>query len=375
MVAGSVWGCHVGTERQEKGFSESWHTTAGKIEMTALAHNETVLILDETQRAGRNARHRAEVIADTAFSLAEGNERERLTNKSSARAWRLYYLSTSNWTFSELVRAAGIEIDDAHLGRLFDVPCPDSPHGIYDTVHDFQSGERLTDALKQRCRRFFGTAGPEFARLLVKHREEDHAGLKKLLAKYRTRYRKALSEAIQAEGLHSLTRTASRFATVYAAGRLAVRYRILLWSSKQLLQAILACQLTGLRQLTHEPPTGVLSEAALRKKLVSYLRDNRRSFVNLGSHRPRKAADDLEDTAGYFGTDREAGWFYLTDQRVKAIIGNGPNAVAMKRRLLAEGLMARPKQGFVVQRKIFTGGKGNQNYAWVCAFKPAIIGS
>jgi hypothetical protein len=156
---------------------------------------------------------------------------------------------------------------------------------------------------------------------------------------------------------------------------LAVRYRILLWSSKQLLQAILDCQLTGLRQLTREPPTGVPGAATLRTKLVSYLRDNCRSFVNLGSHRPRKAADDLEDAAGYFGTDREAGWFYLTDQRVKAIIGNGPNAVAMKRRLLAEGLMARPKQGFVVQRKIFTGGKGNQNYAWVCAFKPAIIGS
>src|SRR6267142_3612838 len=32
-LAGSVWGCHVGAERKEKGFSETWHTTAGKVEL------------------------------------------------------------------------------------------------------------------------------------------------------------------------------------------------------------------------------------------------------------------------------------------------------------------------------------------------------
>jgi putative DNA primase/helicase len=174
-VAGSVWGCHVGAERQEKGFAESWHTTEGKVEKTAMAHNNTVLILDETQRAGRNAQHRANVITDITFSLAEGNERERLTNTSSARAWSFYYLSTSNLTFAELAAVGGIEIDDAHLGRLFDIPCPNSPHGIYENLHEFPNGERLTDALKQRCRRYFGTAGPEFARLLVEDRDKDRA--------------------------------------------------------------------------------------------------------------------------------------------------------------------------------------------------------
>jgi putative DNA primase/helicase len=43
MVTGSIWGCHRSPERRENGFAESWHTTASKIELTALAHNETVL--------------------------------------------------------------------------------------------------------------------------------------------------------------------------------------------------------------------------------------------------------------------------------------------------------------------------------------------
>ena len=40
MVAGSVWGCHRRRHDREIGFAENWHTTAGKVEITALAHNE-----------------------------------------------------------------------------------------------------------------------------------------------------------------------------------------------------------------------------------------------------------------------------------------------------------------------------------------------
>jgi len=113
----------------------------------------------------------------------------------------------------------------------------------------------------------------------------------------------------------------------------------------------------------------------LRAKLIGYLREAGGSFVDLGERRPRLGSVGLEDAAGYVGTDNEAGWFYLTDKRVNAIIGKNPSAISLKRRLFTENLMAKPKQGFVVQRKIFRGGKGNKNFAWVCAFNPAIVGS
>jgi len=374
MVAGSVWGCHVAAERSQKGFSESWHTTIGKVELTALAHNETILLLDETRTGGSNARSRAEVVSTIVFSLAEGNERERLNNRGSARAWRLFFLSTSNLTFSELAKAGGIEIDDAYLGRLFDIPCPQGPHGIYDTIHEFCSGEELTDALKQRCRRYFGTAGRKFVSHLIKARTEDLAELKSVLSDYRARYQKAAKKAMESQGLNSLTRTSSRFATVFAAGCLAITYGILPWSKKQLLEAILECHLAGLRQLAHASRGGEPSEASLRAKLVAYLRENGGSFVDLEDRRPRLGRVGLQDAPGYLGTDTEAGWFYLTDKRLATIIGKGPSATSLKRRLLTESLMAKPKkEGFVVQRKIFRGGEGSKNFAWVCAFSPAII--
>src|SRR5207244_2474371 len=123
----------------------------------------------------------------------------------------------------------------------------------------------------QRCRRYFGTAGREFVSRLQEDRSEDPAGLREVLSKYRAKYRRAALDAIEAKNLRSLTRTSSRFATVYAAGCLAIEYGILPWSKKRLLKAILECQLAGLRQLAREPIRGELTEASLRAKLVKYL--------------------------------------------------------------------------------------------------------
>jgi len=372
-VAGSVWGCHVGAERQEKGFAESWHTTAGKVEVTAMAHNNTLLILDETQRAGRDAAQRARAIGDIAFALAEGMERERLTNSKSSRAWQTYFLSTSNQTFAEIAEAGNVEIDDAYLGRMFDIPCPDSPHGIYETIQEFRGGEQLSDALKRRCRQYFGTAGLAFARRVVVDRAKDRPALKRRLASYRASYRKALRVALRKESLHSLTRTSSRLATVYAAGRLAIRYRILPWDQEDLLKAILDCQISSLRLQANRATRGEPSEQELRRRLVGYLgRDH--EFIDLADGRPVRAFVSAVDPSGYIGTDDEAGWIYVTADKVDSIIGRGLNALSLKRRLQDEGNLKRANQGgFVVQRKIYSGGKGNANFAWVCAFNPALV--
>ena len=70
MVTGSIWGCHRLPERREIGFAERWHTTASKIEITALAHNETVLPLDETKRAGRQRQGTRQAVLDISFGLS-----------------------------------------------------------------------------------------------------------------------------------------------------------------------------------------------------------------------------------------------------------------------------------------------------------------
>jgi putative DNA primase/helicase len=228
MVAGSVWGCHRG-DRRERGFAETWNSTAGKVEVTALAHRDGLLILDETKLAGTNPRQRAEVVTSVAFALAEMTEKQRLTNARPARTWRGYFYSTSNLTLTKLAREGGIEVDDAGRGRMGDIPLPDQARGIYEDLHGFESGEDFSDRLQRRCRRYFGTPILAYLQRLVRETKTVH----QFLNGARKFYRDALNAKLTATDRKPLNRNSGRYATVFAAGSLASRYGIVPWSRKR----------------------------------------------------------------------------------------------------------------------------------------------
>jgi putative DNA primase/helicase len=373
MVTGSLWGCHRSPERRENGFSESWHTTAGKIEITALAHNEAVLILDETKRAGRNDKDRAQVVLDVSFGLAENVEKERLTNIGSIRGWRFYFLSTSNYSLAELAQRAGLDIDDAERGRLVDIPNPVGGHGIYEDLHGYENGQKFTDALKVRCRKFCGAVGEEFGQRLVKHQADDPAALKRFLQEERNSYLQTLKAKTQAENLRPLNRASGRFATTFAAGSLGIKYGILPWDRDDLLQAVLSCQLHGLRYSQTKNQQADTSVAGLREKLVRYLADNRDQFWDLDEKMPPLGTHTFGSAPGYFATFKNREWFYLTTDQLKAIIGSGDNADQLKDHLVAESLLGTSTEEYLVQRRIFSNAKGNKGHRWVHAFRAKIL--
>jgi putative DNA primase/helicase len=232
MVAGSFWGCHWSEGRRQLGFGEGWNTTKNKVEVTALAHNHSLLILDETKRAGPKDYERAEVVLSTTLALAEHTEKERLTNLGSARACCCYFFSTSNYSLDELAEKAGIAIDDAERGRLVDVFLPVGGHGLYEDLHGFDDGGKLTDELKARSCRFFGTPRHEFARQLAGERKRNQDNLKGWLERHRQAYLKKLEGKVQKLLSENpavkapLQRASARFATVYAAGALAIKYGV-----------------------------------------------------------------------------------------------------------------------------------------------------
>jgi putative DNA primase/helicase len=180
MVAGSVWGRHKSEERGDKGFVESWNTTPGKVEQTALAHNDTLLILDETKFAGTDDQQRARTVIDVTFKLAEQTEKERM-HQSSARAWRCFFLSTSNQSIRQMGEAGRVVVDDAMVGRLADIPLPSGGHGIYQQLHGFASGKVLSDELRSRTRQIFGAAAREFVRRVRSEYRKDENRLRRFL--------------------------------------------------------------------------------------------------------------------------------------------------------------------------------------------------
>ena len=96
MVAGSVWGCR--RDKPELGFLESWNTTVNAVEITALAHDDAPLILDEMKKAGGTYAKRVEVVKDVTMRLAERQAKKRLGDAPKLPSWRCYFLSTSNFS-------------------------------------------------------------------------------------------------------------------------------------------------------------------------------------------------------------------------------------------------------------------------------------
>jgi putative DNA primase/helicase len=374
MVAGSVWGCHTGTGNREIGFAETWHTTANKVEITALAHNDSLLILDETTLAGFDDRSRAQTVINVVMTLAQQQEKERMTNVQSARSWRCYFLSTSNFTLDALANRGKVVLDDALRSRLTDIPLPVAGKGIYEEVHGFASGAELTHALLGRCRKYYGVAGREFERRLVEDRKKSVKQLRKSLAGWRNEYIRVLKPKAQAENLKPLQRSTGRCANVYAAGRLANTYGLVPWTEKELLDAVLCCQLDGLHHSHLQPQQADTSAAGLRRNLVRYLVDNRDQFWNLDKKMPLLGKHEFGSVPSYFATFKQKKWFYLTADQLKALIGSGENADQLKAQLVADGLLDRASTGkFLVQRPIFSGAKGNKGHRWVHALRAKLL--
>jgi hypothetical protein len=188
-------------------------------------------------------------------------------------------------------------------------------------------------------------------------------------------YRDALKTKLTSTYRKPLNRNSGRYATTFAAGSLASRYGIVPWGRKRILRAILKCELDQLRQPDENLDTTRPSIEALRAKLIKYLKDNRKAFMDLSVNRPRYNRDDINAVPGYQDKVKKQRWFYLTSTQLDAIIGTGADARQLKQVLVTESVMGQKTPGkFVVQRSVFKDGKGNQNCAWVYAIKRDILG-
>ena len=239
----------------------------------------TILCSFSTRRnsPGTDEQQRARTVIEVTFKLAEQTEKERM-HQSSGRAWRCFFLSTSNQSIRQLGDAGGVVVDDATVGRLADIPLPSGGHGIYEQLHGFASGKVLSDALQSRTRQIFGVAAREFVREVLTERRKDENQLRRFLRSRREAYLKKLQDTAKDKNLRHLHRVSDRFATVYAAGSLAIRSKILPWKRKDLLRAILSCEVDQL-QTVHRPVQDASVED-LRQKLVQYMGAHRKQFLD-----------------------------------------------------------------------------------------------
>ena len=150
MAVGSVWGLHREPDSaRNRGFAESWNNTLNNLEPVAAAHNHTLLILDETRTADKRGRPLAETITNAVMRLEKSAEKGRHNDAAPPKSWWVPVLSTSNKSLDEMAVEGRASIDDAHRGRLSDIPLPDDGSGIFEDLHGFETHAALSKRLAE----------------------------------------------------------------------------------------------------------------------------------------------------------------------------------------------------------------------------------
>jgi putative DNA primase/helicase len=217
-AAGSVWGGGAG----EQGFGHTWRATANALESLALAHNDTLLCLDEFAQVDPSEAGVA------AYALANGQGKARQKADGTLRRqaeWLLLFLSSGELSLADHMAssakggrpAAGQEL------RLVDVPAEaGAGMGIWETLHGAEGPAQLSEAVKRAARSHYGHAGPAFLERLTSRRDEAVASARELAAGF-------LAEASKGGDSGQVHRVGRRFAVVAAAGELAIAWGVVPW--------------------------------------------------------------------------------------------------------------------------------------------------
>ena len=265
------------------------------------------------------------------------------------------------------------DIDDAERGGFVDIPNPKGDFGIYEELHGFADGQTLTDKLKIRCRKFYGAVAQEFLGKLVQGWTTDRAGLQQFLKDERLAYLQVLKAKAAAEELEPLNRVSGRFATIFAAGSLAIKYEIFPWKGTVCFKPSVV---PARRNDAHEGPIRTAGHLDFWSayQSCSLFGERRQELHDLDKKMPSLGKHTFGSVPGYLATFKGKKWLYLTADQLTRIIGHGGRPGKLKKELVLAGMMASTPSGkFVVQRPIFSGAKGNKGYGSVHAFRLKLL--
>jgi uncharacterized protein (DUF927 family) len=287
IAAGSVWGGSHG----EHGFGHTWRATANALESLALAHNDTLLCLDEFAQIDPSEAGVA------AYALANGQGKARLKSDGSLRRraeWLLLFLSSGEVSLADHMassKQAGRPAAGQEL-RLVDVPAEaGAGMGIWEKLHAAAGPAQLSEAVKKAARVHYGHAGPVFLELLTAERETAVATARELV--------NAFAATAEREGdSGQVRRVGRRFALVGAAGELAIAWGVVPWPPGSAAAAALALYRRWAEAFGREAPR---EERDVLRRLREVIQSERSAFAPVGDD---DMTEEAKPTEG--GRDGEA---------------------------------------------------------------------
>jgi uncharacterized protein (DUF927 family) len=224
LVAATVWG--------EPSRLERWRTTANALEGVALAHNDNLLCLDELKEIDpREA-------GSVAYMLANGTGKRRGQPHGGTRprlTWRLLFLSTGEMSLEQHIAEVGQRTYAGQEVRLVDVPADAGASlGLFEDLHGAETGQAFAVQLQKATSSHYGHAGRAFVVALAQDSTGNAAQVRKL-------YEGFVTHQVSAGASGQVSRVATRFGLIGAAGELATAAGVTGWPEGVALAAAARC--------------------------------------------------------------------------------------------------------------------------------------
>ena len=246
-----------------------WNTSNRALEEIAEAHNNLLLILDDTEKVDLEKTSLKSALQRIAQSIPSGQSRTISGIAQKAGLPQLFYdtwgLATALDSSDAPFEAHGWKPSAGVLVRLIPISIPaPSEGGIFDRLPSAKVGKsvqstNLTNQLDRAIAANYGAIFPKWIRFLLR---KDHSAK---LIQLRDDWAKecvAVSDGVD-------VRLARKFAAVYAAGALAAEAKILAWPVSDIKASVLNCYERALSYRTKLLP----SRKYAREKLLAALRN------------------------------------------------------------------------------------------------------
>lgn len=223
-VAASVWG--------GKDYLQRWRATDNGLEGMAAQHSDALLCLDELAQLD------ARVAGESAYMLANGQGKSRAGRTGAARprlTWRLLFLSAGEIGLAEHMSEANKRTRAGQELRMIDLPADaGAGRGIFEELHEHESGGVLAQHLARATEATFGTPG----RAWLEHLTERTEGLSRTL---RERMEAAEARFVPELASGQVQRVGRRFALVAVAGEMATEAGLTGWPAGAAIDAAGRC--------------------------------------------------------------------------------------------------------------------------------------
>lgn len=362
-IASSMWGWN----NDEFGFGQSCNGTPIGIQSLLASRRHSVTVLDEPA-ANDDRKKCAQLLTAVAFQSTSGVGRVRQRQNGSGESevertepMETVVVITSNATAAEIVEWTGAAVDSQHHDRMITIGAPsDAEEGFFEALHGQPDVPTFVGMMKDIAKDNHGVVARRLVQGLERAWAKKQEKFKQSVFKLEQTYHEACDGFASGASLARLNRS---FARVYAAGVLGIQAGVLLFEKKELLAAVLKCHRDCLpfRTTTPEPKAAISHHEAF-EPLARFWAEYGSNLPQLNDGKFDKGNPPSTEQA-FISVEKGKTYLALPDQKLSSLCGGAFTANALKKHLVAKGLLLQERAGTqpprnVVKRRIGAGCEG-----------------